>query len=295
MGLMLESKSISKPKGWLRAEPLQHYSSLNKLSFFDLIHWPFSWPKKEFYIQFSFNLHIPLKIDPRSYLTFYMQDAALSSGKGCCYTITDLTRYRLDISSFDTLEDFLSNINSHRRNNYKKSKKTFSNYGASISYVEGNWTSYVPEVYALYANLASRHGNWLYDLHFFEDAARREDYKLLCAWYEGEMIGVSVIQEERKTLHAVCGGFDYHHSSKASAYSWLNFSLIEKAIQNGSYDNVDVGITADESKHAIGYQSIASKIDVYSKGPFTRLFLKFFSLFVKATISSDAKLKFRLF
>lgn len=283
------------PKGWELATPLECYSSLNQLSFFDLVRWPFNWPKKQFYLQFSFNLHTPLKIDPRAYLIFHLRDATMApSSPNRCYTIKSLTRWRLDIKNFQSMEDFLLKAKRRHRNSYAKSKKFFTEYGCSTTVMKGDWTKYVPEAYSLYAKIAERHGEWLYDLHFFKQIAKRPDYKLLAAWFQGTMIGMTVIQEEPPTFHSICGGLDYFHSSHCCAYSWLHYALIEEAIKAGQFQNVDVGLTADEAKNNIGFSPIPSCMDIYSNGKMTRAFLRTISPFTTATIDSKGKLNLSL-
>lgn len=281
----------SPPRGWVLASPLEGYSSLNKLSLFDLI--GISWPKVHFFLQFCFNLHKPLKIDPRAYLVFHARDVDQApSCPGSCYTIIDLTRWRMAIGTYRSMEDFLQNAKKWHVNNYIKAKKIFTEYGCRIEFIQRDWSEHIEDVYALYANVAERHEEWLYDLHFFHAIAKLPNYQLLSAWHDDKMIAMTVVYEELSTLHSICGGFDYHHSTKSYAYSWLNYALIEVAINANRYQSVDVGLTANESKSNIGYQPIPSCMDVYCKGPISRTFLRLISPLIATTISSDGKLKF---
>lgn len=283
---------MTKPKGWLKAVPLENYSSLNELSFGQLIGLNHALFDKHFFLQFCFNLDTPLKIDSRAYLTFEMRDAnQLPSSDQCCYSITQLNRWRLDIREYNSLDDFLKDGNKGHRNRYKKSKRTFFEYGCVTKYQEKDWLEHVPEVYNLYAKVADRHGEWLYDLAFFQECAKREDYSLLTAWYKGEMIAMNLLQKESAVLHSVCLGFDYVHSSLSYAYSWLNYKFIELAILSDRYSEVDVGITADFAKNKIGYHLVPSRIDIYSNNLITRGLLYAISPFIKTKIDTDGKLK----
>ena len=285
---------VAQPPGWLTAAPLENYSSINELSLINLLGYKLRWPRKHFFLQFSFNLHTPLELNPQAYLSFHMRDANTEPLEPkCCYSITNLKRWRLDISSYRSMDDYLNGMIRWHRCNYTKSEKTFNNYGCKVTISEGDWSEYADEAYRLYANVAHRYGDWLYDLHFFRSIAKRPDYKLMCAWLGDEMIGIFVLQEELPTLHSICVGFDYHHSSACYAYSWMHYVMIKYAIESGKYQQVDVGMTADDSKKTIGFKPVASCIDVYSKSRVTRGFLRTASRFITSTIHADAKLKFK--
>lgn len=130
----------SKPKGWIRASVLENYSSLNELSLFGLLGSNLRWPRKHFFIQFSFNLHTPLKIHPKAYLTFHVRDACFPTPNKCSYSFSELTRWRLRIESYKTMEDFLNNSKRWQRCNYAKSKKMFENYDCKTTLIETDWT-----------------------------------------------------------------------------------------------------------------------------------------------------------
>lgn len=261
----------------MKAIPLENFSSLSEMAWFNL--------------QYSFNLHTPLTIHPLAYMTFEMRDAALKpSCEKCCYSIA-VTRWRLDISEYKTIECFLKGCNSRQRNKYRKSKRVFFGYGCRTEYQENDWYSLIPQVYKLYCNTAKRYGTALYDLSFFEKCAKKSDCSLLTAWYKEEMIGMTILQKEGTTLHSICGGFDYVHSSPSYVYSCLNYALIETAILSGKYNEVDVGMTADVAKSNIGYHPIPSRLDVYTKSPLTRTLLTTIAPYIKTRLDTNGKLK----
>ena len=276
----------------MKISPLENFSWLQETSFIEQLGWNIKWPCKHFFMQFSFNLHTPLKIHPRTYLALHTKDAdSQPSASDCCYSITHLTRWRLDISSYRSIDDYLEASIRWHRCNYAKSKKNFLEYGCEISFIEEDWSEYAEDVYQLYDNVAQHYQHRLYDLPFFQEIAKRPDYKLVCAWFEGKMIGVFVLQEELPTLHSILGGLDYQHSSTSYAYSWMHYALFDHAIAAQKYRNIDVGFNSDEAKRIIGFKPVPSRIDIYSKGRMTRRVLKALSHYVSATITSDAKLK----
>ncbi len=276
----------------MRVSPLENFSSLHETSLIEQLGWNNNWLCKHFFMQFSFNLHTPLKIHPRAYLILHTKDAdAHPSAPDCCYSITHLTRWRLDISSYRSIDDYLATSIRWHRCNYAKSKKNFLKYGCEISFIEEDWSEYAEHVYRLYDHVAERYHHRLYNLSFFQEIAKRPDYKLLCTWFEGKMIGVFVLQEEFPTLHSICAGLDYHHSSASYAYSWMHYALFDHAMASQKYQNVDVGFNSDEAKRAIGFKPIPSRIDIYSKGRITRGVLKVLSHFISATITPKAKLR----
>lgn len=276
----------------MKVSPLENFSSLHETSFMEELGWKINVPCKHFFMQFSFNLHTPLKIDPRAYLILHTKDADSDPiAPDCCFIITNLTRWHLDISSFRSMDDYLKSMIRWHRCNYNKSNKHFLDYGCEISFIERDWSEYAECVYQLYDNVARRYNHKLYNLAFFQEIAKRPDYKLVCAWFEGKMIGVFVLQEELPTLHSILSGLDYLHSSASYAYTWMHYALFEHAIAAQKYQNIDVGFNSDEAKKAIGFQPVLSRIDIYSKGRVTRWVLKVFSRFVNATITPEAKLK----
>lgn len=283
-----------RPKGWVTALPLENYSSLHEVSPLEFLGWRTFWPNKRMFLQLCCNLHTPLTLDPSAYLTFDVRDADLPPrSPGCCYSISNFNRWRLDISSYHSIDDYLKKSIRWHRCNYAKSKRVFTNYGCHVTVIEEDWTEYVEEAYHLYAMVAQRHGDWLYDIDFFRASAKHPNYKLLCAWLGNEMIGMFVLQEELPTLHSICCGLDYHHSSASYAYSWMHYVLIEYAIEAQKYQTVDVGLTADDSKKTIGFDAVPSRMDIYSKGFLTRGMLRLISLFVTTSITPAAKVQFK--
>jgi len=283
----------SKEKGWLTARPLEKYSSLHELSLTGWMGLGKILPKLPIFIEFNFNLHSPFRIDPKASLAFQTHDAYIPGSPLKCFTITH-TRWRADISSYSTFDEFPASLSRWHRCNYLKSEKTFKNYGCTVTVIEDDWTEHVDVVYKLYCNVAKKHGDKLYDICFFREIAKRDDYKLICAWFEGEIISMFVLEEELPTIHSICCGMDYDHSSRCYAYSWLHYELIRFAIETKKYKNIDVGMSADNSKRGICFSPVPSHMDICAKSVITRSFLKFISSFVTGTITPDAKLKLKL-
>lgn len=289
----MEDTLSSGTNGWLTASPLEMYSSLHELSLAGLLGLHHDWLHKHFFLQLSFNVKTPLQIDPRACVTMHVRRSDQpSSMPHPSFTITQLKRWRLDISTYSSFEDYYSSLIRWHRCNYLNSQKNFKKYGCEVSIIEGDWSEYAETVYRLYSNVAEKHYNRLYELNFFQIAAKRDDYKLICAWFEGEMIGMFVLQEELPTLHSICCGFQYVHSSKCYAYSWLHYELIRYAIETKKYHTVDVGMTADESKRMIGFKPISCCMDVYAKSSILHGFFRAASMFITARITPDSQLKY---
>jgi hypothetical protein len=70
--------------------------------------------------------------------------------------------------------------------------------------------------------------------------------------------------------------------------------LIQYAIESKKYQNLDIGLTADQSKKIIGFEPIPSCMDVYTKGVMTHSLLRAASLLLTATITSESKFKIKL-
>ncbi|MFC2049391.1 hypothetical protein ACFLR2_01805 [Chlamydiota bacterium] len=276
----------------MKTIPLENFSFLQELSLAELVGWNIGGPGR-ILLQYSFNLHTPLKIDPSAHFTIQAIDADIPpSAPNCCFSMTELIRWRLDISSYRSFDSYLGAMKRWHRSNYKNAQKHFFSAGCETSFIEGDWSEHAERVNQLYTNVARRYQHRLYTLPFFQEIAKHPDYKLLCAWFQGEMIGVIVLEEEMTTLHSLLCGLDYHHSSTSYAYSWMHYVLFEHVIGLQKYHNVDVGFSSDAAKKTIGFSPILSRMDIYSKGQITRKALEFFSRYVSATVTSDGKVKF---
>lgn len=279
----------------IQAMPLENYSTLNEFPLFPMLGIPLAWPKKRFLFQFSFNMHTPFSIEPRANLIFHSRDAGASPAKpGVCLTVSNIKRWRLDISPFSTMEDYLSQLIRWHKGNYLKSESKFESYGCTLKINDGDWSDLAESAYRLYGNVANRHGRRLYDLNFFHQAAKRPDYRLLTAWFEGEMIGALLLQEEPPTLHCVACGLDYHHSSPSNSYSWLHYGMIRWAIESGRFKQVDAGLTADESKKRIGFQPVETSIDIYSNKQVAGFLLKVLGSVVTMRLTAESKVEWQL-
>lgn len=279
----------------MTAHPLEKYSSLHELSLTSWLGWTNERLKIPISIQFDFNLNTPLKINSLAYLVFKTRDSNQPIDPNSCFIINQLTRWRIK-TQYSSFDEFFQSLTRWHRCNYFKSQKIFRDYGSLVIFINDDWTEHVAAIYRLYLNVVHHHeDNQLYDLSFFHEIAKRSDYKLICTLFEGEIIAMFVLQEESSTLHSICCGMDYEHSSKCYAYSWMHHELIRMAIEAEKYQCVDVGLTADQSKKEIGFTSIPSRMDIYAKGWIIRNFLKLASTFVTATITSDGKLKIKLF
>lgn len=279
-------------KGWIKATPLEHYSSLHELFLMGLLGTDLKWPDKKFFLQLNLNLHTPLKIHPQAYLTFHtIDDTNPPSSPDCCFSITQFKRWRIDLKPYSSFDDYLNSLKRWHHCNYVKSKKMFDSYGCTVTFSDGDWSEHVADVYKLYYNVALRHGEKLYDIRFFQDAAKRDDYKLICAWFEGKLIAMFVLQDEVPTMHSICCGMDYEHSSPSYAYSWLHYAWLEHVIAQKKYETVDVGLTADDAKKMIGFEPILSRMDIYTKSNITRAFLRFASKFITARITPEGHTK----
>jgi len=272
---------------WGAAQPLEKYSSLHQVSLFN-------WLKIPYYFQIVFNKIAPLKIDPKANLVFRMIDDDKPVESKACFSIQHLTRWRTDISPYQTFDQWLNSLIRWHRCNYLKSLKNFENHGCRTVHYTGDWSDQAQDAYELYFNVVKGHGDRLYDRTFFQAIAKHSDYHLLTAWHEDKMIGCFVLLDEPPYYHCICCGMDYNHSSKSYMYSWLSYELCRLAINSKKYTHVDVGMTADEAKHQIGFTPIPSRMDLYAKGFLTHHFLRLASKFVSATIDSQAQMHFSL-
>lgn len=266
---------------WEGAEPLKGYSSLHEVSFFHFFRMK---------ILFDFNL---LKESPscsEATLIFQERDTEEAKPTGN-FSITGCTRWEIDTSQYATFNDYLEAMNAKHYKQYCKTENIFNESGAKVMCVEGDWSEYVEDVFQLYEKIAEKHGARLYDKSFFQMISKQNHYKLICAWFQDEMIGMSVVIDNPPLLQAVCGGLDYKHSKQLHAYSKLNYEFIRLAIESKKFTKADNGMTGDEAKKSLGFKPIPTSFAISSPRPFVRGILSFLSTFIKATITSEGKMK----
>jgi predicted N-acyltransferase len=276
------------------AQPLEKFSSLHCISLPKEFRLNINWPKLNIFIQYNCNLHIPLKIHPKAHLTFDMQDVNMPPSQSSpSFSISDMNRWRLKLSEFKSFDDYLSSLNNNHKRNYANAKKNFSAYGCEIK-LFSDWSEHVKKVYQLYLKVAEKHDkNWFYDYDFFQTIAKKKEYQLLSAWFNGEMIAAFITLDEDPTLHSFCCGLDYNHTGASFTYSWIHYEFIKYAFQKG-YQIADVGVTADDCKKLIGFKAFPVRMDVYPKNSLAKVFLKGLSYFFNATISTKGKLKIKI-
>jgi predicted N-acyltransferase len=278
----------------MKSFPLENYSSLHEFSLPELMGLQLSWPKPIIRVQYSFNLHTPLIVHPQTDILVHASQAeAQPALPNRNYSINGLNRWHLAISSYRSIEECITCMERWHRWNYKKSKQKFDAHGCTIKIIQNDWSEHAQTVNRLYLNVAQHYHHWIYDQHFFNEAAKRSDYSLLTAWRNKEMIGVFVLQEESSILHSTCCGLNYEHSTPSYAYSWMHYAFIDHAISQRKFNMVNVGMSADKAKREIGFTPVPSRLDIYAKGTLSRAFLNFLSRFTTATLNSDEELKLK--
>ncbi len=242
---------------------------------------------------FSNNLHIPLSPCSEASVAIHTRDVDNAAPKAD-FSITGCQRWQVDVSQYDTFDAYLDSMKSLHHKQYRKTNRTFTESGATISRIEGDWSAYADTVYHLYEKVATKHGVKMYDKGFFQMISKQSQYKLLCAWYQGAMIGCFVLIEVSPVLHSMLSGMDYEHSKRVYAYSHLHYEFIRWAIEMKKFKIAEVGITADEAKSSLGFKPVPACIDISSTKPVARLFLRLLSRFTTATITSQSELKLSL-
>lgn len=269
---------------WIKATPSTDYSAIHEVSFLGF----------HFSVYIDFTLHKDENPPPEAWWIFIERDSnALQSHANYDFCIGGLKRWRLDLTLYNDFEEFVQGLDHSHRHTFHKAQESFSNYGATLSLIDDDWSCLADQAYALYEKTATRHGHQLYDREFFRVIAKKPIYKLLCAWYQEKMIGMTVLIEEDKVLHSVCCGLDYEHSSPSFTYSALFYDLIRSAIASKKYTTLDVGLTGDQAKSMIGFKPILAQMEVTVRNPLLRGVLRLASKFLTATLSSEGNLQLR--
>lgn len=275
-----------------KAKPLEKFSSLHFISIPALLGIKSKSSSFGVSIAVNFNLATPIKPSPQELMTFHLRDSNTEPAvKNLDFCITNLSRWRLDISSFKSFASYLQKMNRKHYTRFSDTQETFKKYGAKISVIEKDWSEHVDTLYPLYIKVATKHGTQLYDIDWFRAIAKLSDYKLICAWHEDALIGALVLIDEQPIFHSICCGLDYDHSSKSHAYSQLHYEFIRLAIESNKFTIADIGPTANEAKACLDFKPVSCCMDVWAHNRLIRGVLRLLSTFMSATINSQAKLK----
>lgn len=276
------------------AMPLEGYSSLHQLSILKLIGISNERFSPKVRVIFDFNLQTPSQINSKAILAFRVRDSnPLTKEENAAFCIVNLTRWRIDLSLYESFSYFLQMIKKRHYNRYVETKKTFQDYETKLLLIEGDWSQHAEEFYKLYLNVAKKHGSQLYDLNYFTQIAVMPEYKFMGVWHHDVLVAALILIEEGLTLHSIVCGLDYNHSKKCEAYSWMHYEFIRFAIESKKYTTADVGITANAAKTMLNFEPITCCMDVRAYNFALRAFLRLSSYFVNASIDSNAKLKIR--
>lgn len=275
------------------AVPLEGYSSLHQLPIFKLLGWNTRITPK-ISLAFNFNLQLSLQHKPNSQFNLNLRDAQFEKPDVVDFSIENIKRWRMSISEFKSMNDYIASLKSNYKKNYHNTQKAFAAYGASMTYIEDDWSEHAETVYQLYLNVANRRGAQLYDLNFFRYIAKTNGYQLLCVWREGVMISMLIVFDEAPVYHSMLVGFDYVHSKNIFAYSLIHYELIKRAIESGKHKFIDVGITANKAKSMMNFKPVTVNMDISAKNIIIKYILRFARYFIRARINEDSKLELRL-
>jgi len=277
------------------AKPLEGYSSLQEIPLLSLLGIKSKAAHPRLLLLFNFNLITPPKTHPKAILSFHVVDSSTPINPlNSDFRITNLTRWRIHLTQYEAFTSFLQKMKRRHYMRYEETRKTFSDYGVKLSVVDGDWSAYVDEFYSLYLNVAKKHGTQLYDRNYFQEIAKIKDYKLMCARYGEKLIAALVMIEEPPVFHSICCGLDYDHSKKCFAYSWMHYEFIRIAIEARKFTQADVGLTANAAKTMLDFEPVSSYMNVKANNRILSAMMRFISLFLTATINSQARLQLRL-
>ncbi len=275
------------------AVPLEGYSSLHKLPIFKLLGLNTRITPK-ISLTFNFNLQLSLQQKPNSQLQLNLRDEQFARPGTVDFSIENIKRWRMAIGEFKSMNDYVASLKSNYKKNYLNTQKAFTAYGATMTFLDSDWSEHVDRVYQLYLNVANRRGAQLYDLDFFRYIAKTQGYHLLCVWHEGVMISMLIVFDEAPVYHSMLVGFDYEHSKHIYAYSLIHYDLIKRAIASGKHQYIDVGITANKAKSMMNFKPVSVSMDVSAKNIVLKYLLRLASLFIRAKINEDSKLVLKL-
>ena len=273
------------------AIPIEKYASKHKVPLLSLLNIKMHY-SPQINVAFNFSL-LPINQMLNSQLLFTARDTNNASTPVTSdFCIKNITRWRVNLSGYDSFTDYIqTHLNCRLQRKYEKTQSAFSDYGATFSLIEGDWSDYAEAVYHLYLNVAKKHKVLLYDLNYFRLIAKRKEYKLMCFWYNNSLFAALVMLDEEPILHSMLCCLDYNHSKLTHVYSKMHYEIIRLAIESKKHSIVDIGFTADKAKAVMGYHPVSSCIDISSQNRLIKFFLRFSSHFCTATITEESKLK----
>lgn len=286
----LEQNEITHDPLSFKATLLDKYSSFHKISALNLI--GMKTEKFPLKVIFNFNLQTPIPEHTRSHLTFSVCDSDVNSDKKKFdFCIKNLTRWRLDVASYESFPAFLATLSQSRKKKYQQTQKACEEYGATLSVIESDWSQHAETVYNLYFNVAKKYGGVLYDLNFFHQIAKDPKYKLMCVWYKNSIVSALVMIDEEPVFHSMVCALDYEHSQMTRAYSLMHYEIIRLAIEAKKYTTVDIGMTGDRLKAIMGYKPVPVRMEITARNYFIKGILRTASRFFIATMNENAKVE----
>lgn len=202
------------------------------------------------------------------------------------FCIDQLTQWTLDLTPFKSFNDYHDHLNYKQRYNFLRTEESFTNFGGTVSVIEGDWSEYADRAYELYHNVAAKYMQ-IYDIEFFRAIAKLPAYKLICAWYDQKLIGTVIMVEEASTVHSMGCGLDYAYSKKSFTYSKLHYEFIHYAIAAGKFKEADVGVTADQAKKTLGFSPKPAVIEISVKSAVFRSILRLAQILLRVYINTD--------
>lgn len=288
----LEQDEITHNPITFKARLLDKYSSFHRISTLNLLGMKSErFPLK---VIFNFNLHTPIPDHTRPHITMSVCDADVTPDKKKFdFCINNLTRWRLDISSYESFDAFLASLSQSRKKKYQQTQKACQEYGATLSVIEGDWSQHAETVFNLYFKVAKKYGGVLYDLDFFHEIAKDPKYQLMCVWYKDAIVSALVMIDEQPVFHSMVCALDYVHSQQTRAYSLIHYEIIRLAIEAKKYTTVDIGMTGDTLKAIMGYKPVPVRMEVTAENYFLKTILRTISRFFSATLDGNGKLKMK--
>ena len=156
--------------------------------------------------------------------------------------------------SWDSYEAYLRHLTAKRRKNVLVATERAESAGVVVQEAEYS-AALLPKMEALIRGVATEHDNtFLYRpnfLHHAHDHLKREDYRVLIACIQDELIGCATLLRSGDEVTAKWSGLNYARTRETHAYHYLAINVVKKAIELGA-KRLDIGPTTYVLKRQLG-------------------------------------------
>ena len=172
------------------------------------------------------------------------------------YTVIPILQDSYINVNWESYDAYLRHLTAKRRKNVIVATERAEKAGVVVQEADYSETL-IPKMEALIRSVATEHDNaFLYCPNFLHHASAHlnsEDYRVLIACVQDELIGCVTLLRSGDEIAAKWSGLDYARTRETHAYHYLAINVVKKAIELGAR-RLDIGPTTYVLKRQLGAQ-----------------------------------------